>query len=147
MRHRRNDIKLGRTSMHRKHMLANLVCSLIEHNQVRTTLAKAKAARPLAEKCVTLGKKGTLHHRRRAVSILRQEKVVKRLFSDIAPRFQQRNGGYTRIIKIGQRVGDAAEIALLQFIEGAAEAPAEPTETKEAKSKQGGASTKDESKS
>ena len=148
MRHRRNDIKLGRTSMHRTHMLANLVCSLIEHNQVRTTLAKAKAARPLAEKCVTLGKKGTLHHRRHAVSILRQEKVVKRLFSDIAPRFQQRNGGYTRIIKIGQRVGDAAEVALLLFVEGVAEPSAEPTEKKEPKSKQGGPTgAKGESKS
>src|SRR5512143_2425274 len=103
MRHLRNDIKLGRTSMHRKHMLANLVCSLVEHNQVRTTVAKAKAARPLAEKCVTLGKKGTLHHRRRAVALLRQERIVKRLFAEIAPRFQQRNGGYTRIIKLGTR--------------------------------------------
>src|ERR1044071_4233127 len=138
MRHRRNDVKLGRDSMHRKHMLANLVCSLIEHNQVRTTLAKAKAARPLAEKCVTLGKKGTLHNRRRAVAILRQEKVVKRLFADIAPRFQQRNGGYTRIIKLGQRVGDAAEIALIQWVEGVAEPGAEPIETKESKSKRGG---------
>jgi len=138
MRHRRNDVKLGRDSMHRKHMLANLVCSLIEYNQVRTTLAKAKAARPLAEKCVTLGKKGTLHNRRRAVSILRQEDVVKRLFADIAPRFQQRNGGYTRIIKLGQRVGDAAEVALLQWVEGVVEPTAETTEKKETKSKQGG---------
>jgi len=121
MRHRRNDVKLGRDSMHRKHMLANLVCSLIEHNQVRTTLAKAKAARPLAERCVTLGKKGTLHHRRRAVAILRQKTTVKRLFSEVAPRYQQRNGGYTRIIKLGPRVGDAAEMALLQFIEAATE--------------------------
>ena len=128
MRHRRNDIKLGRDSMHRKHMLANLVCSLIEHSQVRTTVAKAKAARPLAEKCVTLGKKGTLHHRRRAVSILRQKGTVKRLFSDVAPRFQQRNGGYTRIIKLGQRVGDGAEMALLQWVEGAAEAGPEQTD-------------------
>ena len=138
MRHRRNDVKLGRDSMHRKHMLANLVCSLIEYSQVRTTVAKAKAARPLAEKCVTLGKKGTLHHRRHAVSILRQERVVKRLFSEIAPRFQQRNGGYTRIIKLGQRVGDAAEVALLQWVEGVTEATVEQPEEKQAKSKQGG---------
>lgn len=132
MRHLRNDLKLGRTSMHRKHMLANLVCSLIEHNQIRTTLAKAKAARSLADKCVTLGKKGALHHRRRAVSILRQKNAVKRLFSEIAPRFQQRNGGYTRIVKLGPRVGDAAEMALLQFVEGA-EPAAEETEKKETK--------------
>ncbi len=128
--------------MHRKHMLANLVCSLIQHNQVRTTLAKAKAARPLAEKCVTLGKKGTLHNRRRAILILRQERTVKRLFADISPRFQQRNGGYTRIIKLGPRVGDAAEMALLQFVEGVAEAAPAETEKSEAKSKQGGTEEK-----
>ena len=121
--------------MHRKHMLANLVCSLIDHNQVRTTVAKAKAARGLAEKCVTLGKKGALHHRRRAVALLRQKAVVKRLFSEIAPRFQQRNGGYTRIVKLGPRIGDAAEMALLQWVEGVAEPGAEPVESKEAKSK------------
>jgi large subunit ribosomal protein L17 len=146
MRHLRNDVKLGRTSMHRKHMLANLVCSLIERSQVRTTVAKAKAARPLAEKCVTLGKKGTLHHRRRAVSILRQKAVVKRLFSEIAPRFQQRNGGYTRIVKLGPRVGDAAEMALLEWVEGVADAAAEKDEKQETKSKQSGAGGKTEKK-
>ena len=146
MRHRRNDVKLGRTSMHRKHMLANLVCSLIERNQVRTSVAKAKAARPLAEKCLTLGKKGTLHHRRRAVAILRQEDVVKRLFSEIAPRFQQRNGGYTRIVKLGHRVGDAAEMALLEWVEGVSEATGEEAEKQEKKSKQAGASGKTEKK-
>lgn len=123
--------------MHRRHMLANLVCSLIEHNQVRTTVAKAKAARPLAEKCVTLGKKGTLHHRRRAVAILRQKLVVKRLFADIAPRFQQRNGGYTRIIKLGQRYGDAAPMAVLQWVEIGADLT-ETAAPAEKKSKQGG---------
>lgn len=140
MRHRRNDIKLGRPSSHRRHMLANLVCSLIEHNQVRTTLAKARAARSLAERCVTLGKKGTLHHRRRAVALLRQRKAVKRLFSDIAPRFQQRNGGYTRIVKIGPRLGDAAEMALLQWVEGVAEPTTAQPGKKETQKQAGGAS-------
>ena len=120
--------------MHRKHMLANMVCSLIDHNQIRTTVAKARAARGLAEKCVTLGKKGTLHHRRRAVALLRQKKAVKRLFSEIAPRFQQRNGGYTRIIKLGPRTGDAAEMALLQWVEGVAEPGTEPAKDTKKKS-------------
>jgi large subunit ribosomal protein L17 len=124
--------------MHRKHMLANLVCSLIQHSQVRTTVAKAKAARPLAEKCVTLGKKGTLHHRRHAVSILRRKEAVKRLFAQIAPRFQQRNGGYTRIVKLGPRMGDAADMALLQWVEGAEETIAGQAESEKTASKQGG---------
>ncbi len=100
MRHLKRTAKLGRTSEHRNAMLANLVCSLIEHKRVTTTLAKAKAARSVAEKMVTLGKKGTIHHRRLAVARLHQEAAAKILFKEIAPAFKDRRGGYTRIIKL-----------------------------------------------
>ena len=101
MRHQKNTRKLGRTSQHRDAMLANLVASLILHKRVKTTLAKAKAARPLAEKLVTLGKTGTLHARRLAVAKIDQKDVVSLLFKDIAPGFKDRKGGYTRIVKLG----------------------------------------------
>jgi large subunit ribosomal protein L17 len=107
-------------------MLANLVCSLIEHNRVTTTVERAKAARSVAEKMVTLGKKGTIHHRRQATAALKQADAVKKLFTDIAPRFAERNGGYTRIVRLGQRRGDAAPTAILEWTEGAA--PVAPTE-------------------
>jgi large subunit ribosomal protein L17 len=100
MRHLKRTAKLGRTSEHRNAMLANLVCSLIEHKRVTTTLAKAKAARSVAEKMVTLGKKGTLHHRRLAVARLHQESAAKILFKEIAPAFKDRRSGYTRIIRL-----------------------------------------------
>ncbi len=124
MRHRKRTAKLGRTSQHRNMMLANLVCSLIKHKRVTTTLAKAKAARPVAEKMVTLGKSGTLHHRRLAASRLRQEDAVRILFKDIAPTFKDRPGGYTRIIKMNQRQGDASPVAILEWVEEIAGAPA-----------------------
>ena len=114
-------------------MLANLVCSLIEHKRVTTTLAKAKAARSVAEKMVTLGKKGTVHHRRLAVARLHQEDAAKILFKEIAPAFKDRNGGYTRIIKMNQRNGDSAQKAILEWVADIApEAPAVP-ETAEGK--------------
>ncbi|MCX6934601.1 MAG: 50S ribosomal protein L17 [Verrucomicrobia bacterium] len=116
MRHRRNTLKLGRTSQHRDSMLANLVGSLIRHERVRTTVARAKAARPVAEKLVTLGKKGTLHHRRKAIAALHETDLVHKLFAEIAPRFKDRAGGYTRILKLGPRFGDAAPIALLEWV-------------------------------
>jgi large subunit ribosomal protein L17 len=131
MRHLKKTAKLGRTSEHRNAMLANLVCSLILHKRVTTTLAKAKAARPVAEKMVTLGKSGTLHDRRLAVARLHQEDVAKILFKEIAPAFKDRNGGYTRIIKMNQRIGDAAQRAILEWVDyvpGAA-AEAAPAET------------------
>jgi large subunit ribosomal protein L17 len=109
--------KLGRTSEHRNAMLANLVCSLIEHKRVTTTLAKAKAARSVAEKMVTLGKSGTIHDRRLAVARLHQEDAAKILFKEIAPAFKERNGGYTRIIKMNQRQGDAATRAILEWVD------------------------------
>jgi large subunit ribosomal protein L17 len=124
MRHLKRTAKLGRTSEHRNAMLANLVCSLIEHKRVTTTLAKAKAARSVAEKMVTLGKKGTIHHRRLAVARLHQESAAKILFKEIVPAFKDRSSGYTRIIKLGQRQGDAAETAILEWVDTVAPAPA-----------------------
>src|SRR3954464_3839815 len=111
MRHQKKTIKLGRTAEHRKAMLANQVCSLIEHQRIKTTLAKAKAVRPLAEKMVTLGKKGSPHARRTALATSRQAGGVKKLFDDIAPRAAERNGGYPRIVKLGQRKSDSAPVA------------------------------------
>jgi large subunit ribosomal protein L17 len=126
MRHLKRTAKLGRTSEHRNAMLANLVCSLIKHKRVTTTLAKAKAARSVAEKLVTLGKKGSLHHRRLAVARLHQEDAAKILFKEIAPAFKDRNGGYTRIVKMNQRIGDSAPKAILEWVDYMAEAPAVP---------------------
>ena len=123
MRHLKRTAKLGRTSEHRNAMLANLVCSLIIHRRVTTTLAKAKAARSVAEKMVTLGKKGTIHHRRLAVARLHQEDAAKILFKEIAPAFKDRNGGYTRIIKMNQRQGDAATRAILEWVDFVSAAP------------------------
>jgi large subunit ribosomal protein L17 len=119
MRHQKKTIKLGRKAEHRKALLANQVCSLIEHQRIRTTLAKAKAVRPLAEKMVTLGKKGSIHARRTAFAVLRQKDAVKKLFDEIAPRTADRNGGYTRIVKLGQRKSDAAPIAYLEWVDAA----------------------------
>ena len=116
MRHLKRTAKLGRTGEHRNAMLANLVCSLIKHKRVTTTLAKAKAARSVAEKMVTLGKKGTIHHRRLAVARLHQEDAAKILFKEIAPAFKDRNGGYTRIIHAGFRIGDGAQLAILELL-------------------------------
>jgi len=117
MRHQKKTVKLGRTAEHRKALLANQVCSLIEHQRIKTTLAKAKAVRPLAEKMVTLGKNGSLHARRTALAVLRQKDAVKKLFDDIAPRSASRRGGYTRIIKLGQRKSDSAAVAFLEWVD------------------------------
>ena len=126
MRHRKRTAKLGRTSSHRNAMLSNLVCSLIVHKRITTTLAKAKAARSVAEKMVTLGKSGTLHDRRLAAARLHQEDAVKILFNEIAPSQKTRPGGYTRIIKLHRRQGDAAEEAILEWVDlSGVEAPAE----------------------
>lgn len=117
MRHLKRTAKLGRTGEHRNAMLTNLVCSLIKHKRVTTSLAKAKAARSVAEKMVTLGKSGTLHDRRRASARLHQEDVVKILFTEIAPSQKDRRGGYTRIVKLGQRQGDASQDAILEWVD------------------------------
>ena len=117
MRHRKRTAKLGRKSEHRNAMLANMVCSLIKHKRVTTTLPKAKAARSVAEKMVTLGKSGSIHDRRLAAARLHQEDAVKILFNDIAPTFKDRPGGYTRIVKMNQRQGDSAQRAILEWVE------------------------------
>lgn len=137
MRHLKRTAKLGRTSEHRNAMLANMVCSLIKHKRIKTTLAKAKAARPVAEKMVTLGKAGTLHARRLAAARLRNhgktlhrrkadreawrrdEDVVRILFEELAPGFKDRPGGYTRIIRMGTRQGDAGQTAILEWVDRA----------------------------
>ena len=131
MRHQKNTRKLGRTSQHRDAMLANLVASLILHKRVKTTLAKAKAARPLAEKLVTLGKGGTLHDRRLAVAKIGQKDAVGKLFKEIAPGFKDRKGGYTRIVKLGPRQSDSAPVAFLEWVDYAVEAEAAPVEKTE----------------
>src|SRR3974390_88380 len=128
MRHLKRTAKLGRTGQHRNAMLANLVCSLIKHKRITTTLARAKAARSVAEKMVTLGKRGSIHDRRLAAARLHQEEAVKILFGEIAPAQKERHGGYTRIVRLGQRQGDAGQIAILEWVDIAAvaEAPAPP---------------------
>lgn len=115
MRHQRKTVKLGRKEGHRKSLLANLAVSLIAHNRIKTTLAKAKAVKPLAEKLVTIGKKNTIHARRTAKAVLRQDEAVTKLFAEIAPRAADRKGGYTRIIKLGQRVSDASEMCFIEW--------------------------------
>ena len=120
MRHQKKTVKLGRTAEHRKALLANQVCSLIQHQRIKTTLAKAKAVRPLAEKMVTLGKKNSLHARRTALAVLRQKDAVRKLFTDIAPRSAERKGGYTRIVKLGQRKSDSASIAFIEWVDAPA---------------------------
>src|SRR5881296_4691571 len=136
MRHQKKTIKLGRTAEHRKALLANQVCSLIEHQRIKTTLAKAKAVRPLAEKMVSLGKKGSIHARRTALATLRQRTVVKKLFDDIAPRSTERNGGYTRIVKLGQRKSDSAPMAFIEWVDAAQVIEEKPAEEKKAKRKE-----------
>ena len=119
MRHRVHTFKIGRTGAHRAAMLANMVCSLIEHGQITTSLVKAREARRVAEKMVTLGKKGDLHHRRLAISTLRKADMVAKLFAEIAPAYADRQGGYTSIIKLGKRRGDACEMCILKFVAAA----------------------------
>lgn len=136
MRHQKKTIKLGRTATHRKALLANQVCSLIEHQRIKTTLAKAKAVRPLAEHMVTLGKNGSIHARRTALATLRQKRAVKKLFDDIAPRSAERNGGYTRIVKLGQRKSDSAPMAFIEWVDMAEVVEEKPREEKKEKRKE-----------
>lgn len=121
MRHRKKTVKLGRSQAHRDSLLANQVCSLIEHRRIKTTLAKAKATKPLAERMVTLGKKGDLHARRVAISYLKQKDIVKKLFTEVAPAAADRKGGYTRIVKLGARLSDSAPMAYLEWVDYAPE--------------------------
>ncbi len=127
MRHQRAGKKLGRDSAHRKALYANLAGALIEHGRIKTTEAKAKAVKPLAEQMITLGRRGDLAARRRAIATLRSKDVVHQLFTDVAPRFADRPGGYTRIVKLGPRQGDAADMVYLELVDyepaGAAAGP------------------------
>ena len=117
MRHARTGKKLGRDAAHRKALYSNLTCSLIEHGRIRTTEAKAKAVKPFAEQMITLGKRGDLAARRQAIAELRSQDVVHQLFATVAPRFADRPGGYTRIVKLGPRQGDAAEMVYLELVD------------------------------
>ena len=117
MRHHRAGKKLGRDSAHRKALYANLAGALIEHGRVKTTEAKAKAVKPVAEQLITLGRRGDLAARRQAISYLRSNDVVHKLFADVGPRFRERPGGYSRIVKLGQRQGDAAEMVYLELVD------------------------------
>ena len=136
MRHQKKTVKLGRTAEHRKALLANQVCSLIEYQRIKTTLAKAKAVRPLAEKMLTLGKKGSLHARRTALAVLRQKNAVKKLFDEVAPRSTSRNGGYTRIVKLGQRKSDSASMAFIEWVDALVVEEQPATDEKQSKRKE-----------
>ena len=116
MRHLKAGYKLGRNPAHRRATLRNLVTNLIEKERIQTTLLRAKAARPLAERMITLGKRDSLHSRRQAAAFLMTPGATQKLFSDLAPRFADRAGGYTRIIRSGWRIGDGAELAILEFL-------------------------------
>jgi len=120
MRHKKNDKKLGRTTAHRRATVSALVCALIAEKRIKTTLAKAKTARSVADRMVTLGRKGTLAARRQALSVLDSRKNVSELFDTIAPGIAERRGGYTRIVKLGRRGGDGSEMALLEWVDIAA---------------------------
>jgi len=117
MRHNKAGRRLGRTTSHRTAMFRNMVTSFLKHERITTTDAKAKELRPIAEKMITLGKKGDLSAVRQAASFIRDKKVVTKLFSVIAPRYKQRDGGYTRIIKIGQRLGDSSPVSVIELVE------------------------------
>jgi large subunit ribosomal protein L17 len=136
MRHLKAGRKLGRMTIHRLAMFRNMVTSLLEHERIQTTEQKAKEVKRLADKMVTLGKRGDLHARRQAMQVIRTETVGKKLFDEIAPRFKDRSGGYTRIIKLGHRVGDNALVVLLELVvQGAKEPEKAEKEKKPAKGK------------
>jgi large subunit ribosomal protein L17 len=117
MRHRSKTVKLKRNASHRKALLSNLACSLIEHGRIKTTLGKAKALRPVAEKLVTLAKRDDLHSRRLAIAYLHQKDIVKKLFAEVAPASMNRTGGYCRITKLGARMSDSAPMAFIEWVD------------------------------
>lgn len=116
MRHRNARRKLNRTPAHRKALLANMACSLIEHEQIRTTLPKAKELRPYVDRLITLAKRGDLHARRQVIARIRQEPMAKKLFEVLGARYRGRNGGYTRVLRMGHRYGDNAPMAVIEFV-------------------------------
>ncbi len=135
MRHQRSGRKLGRDAAHRRALYANLAAALIEHGRIKTTEAKAKEVRPIAEQMITLGKRGDVSAHRQAVAFLRSKPVVRKLFAEVAPRFADRPGGYTRVVKLGPRQGDAAPMAYLELVDYVPEpaplpAPATPAEAR-----------------
>ena len=117
MRHRKRQGKLNRTSAHRKAMLRNMVTSLLDHERIETTDAKAKEVRRLAERMITLGKRGTLHARRQALSVIRSKPIASKVFDELADRYRDRAGGYTRVLKLRQRTGDAAPLSLVELVD------------------------------
>jgi large subunit ribosomal protein L17 len=137
MRHAKHGGKLSRTSAHRKAMLRNLVTSLIDHERIETTDAKAKELRRLADRMITLGKRGDLHARRQALAVIRKRETTAKLFDELADRFRERPGGYTRVLKTRRRAGDAAPLSIVELVE-AMEAPsAKKTTRKKATKKTG----------
>ncbi len=120
MRHRKQHGKLGRTSAHRKALLRNLVTSLLEHERIETTHAKARELRRVAERVITLGKRGDLHARRQALAVVRSREVTAKVFGELAERYRERPGGYTRVLKLRQRTGDAAPMSIVELVDGAA---------------------------
>jgi large subunit ribosomal protein L17 len=123
MRHQKLGGKLGRTSPHRKAMLRNMVTSLLDSEQIETTDAKAKGVRRLTERMITLGKRGDLHARRRALRVIRSREVTAKVFDELAARYRERAGGYTRVLKVRQRVGDAAPLSIIELVDRGQEAP------------------------
>jgi len=117
MRHRKSGRRLGRDSAHRKALFRNMVTSLMEHERIQTTDAKAKELRPIADRMITLGKRGDLHARRQAAAFLRDKGVTSKVFGELADRYRERPGGYTRVIKIGHRVGDAAPVSIVELVD------------------------------
>ena len=139
MRHRRSGRKLNRTAEHRKALFANMAAALIKHEQITTTLPKAKDLRRVTERLITLAKRGDLHARRLAISRLRDEKIVAKLFDTIGPRYKSREGGYTRVLKAGFRYGDSAPIAVIELVDrdesakGLDSGPVQPDQSEEAR--------------
>jgi len=129
MRHRARSRKLSRTSAHRSALYRNMVTSLLEHESIETTDAKAKEVRRVADRMITLGKRGTLHARRRALSVIRSREVAAKVFGELAARYRNRAGGYTRVLKVGYRVGDAAAVSIVELVDrtGSAKQTAKPT--------------------
>ncbi len=136
MRHLKSGRKLNRTSAHRKALLRNLVTSLLEHEQIRTTDAKAKELRRVADRMITLAKRGSLHARRQAAAYVRRRSVVSKLFGEMAERFRTRPGGYTRIVKLGPRHGDAASMSIIELTDRGETAKAEAEKKRERKRRQ-----------
>lgn len=144
MRHRKSFKQLGRPASHRRAMLANLATQLFAHKKIRTTTAKAKALRPLVERLITFAKKGTLHARRLVLRIVRDQKVVRELFSEVAPVYATRQGGYTRIVKLGRRSGDGAELAYIELVDFESVRKEKREKKKTEKASEGGPKTKSE---